>query len=905
MTGTPEEISFSVLGPLEVRIGDRAVPVPEGRARTLLGGLLLRAGEAVPTRTLVHWLWDGEPPNPSRAKATLQMVVTRLRRALGPANVVRTMPDGYVADIPEGSLDLYRYRALVEQGRYAEALGLWRGDPLGDIRSDTLHQDEVVPLVVHKLAVLERRIESDLRTGADHALVVELQALTRTHPLHEPFWALLVRVLHRTGRRADALAAYQEAANVLARELGAKPGPGLRSAQELVLREDAADTTVPVPRQLPAGPVHFVGRARELDRLTRLVDSRTESSGTVVISAINGVGGIGKTALALHWAHQHADRFPDGQLYANLRGFDPSASPVAVGAVRRAFLNALGVPAERGQQDPDAEAALYQDVFRRKQVLVVLDNARDVEHVRPLLPMASPSLILVTSRNRLGGLTSAAPIVLDPLQHEEAWSLLTRRLGEHRVDGERSAAAGLVDRCAGLPLALAVVAARAATDTVLKLDDLLGELSSESGRLGALDAGDAVGSVRAMFWSSYRNLPAAAARLFRLLSLHPGPDFGVAAAASLMAVPVEEAEGVLEALFDAHLLSRPRLDRFAFHDLVRDFAAERLAEVVETEREEAEARLLGHYVTSAVNAALAYNPHRTPIAVDQPPPGSVTLEFTHTTAGEWLIVEEAAILGLVGRSDAHTWRLAWALADFHERSGRWREMVDVHLVGIEAAQAVGDVEGQARMRQSLGGHQLRSREYEEAARQLKLALSLEVSAGNQRGEAFTCWGLAAVADEAGHRAESLEWARRSLALYTDIGDEAARVSVLSLIGANAIEVGDVESGLAAIREVIEIHESLDDYFGTGATYENIGLALLKTGNRASAAENLRRAVDVWLRRGDRYQTGRSLMMLGDVLAEGGDVVGARDRWTESAQIFDEVGHHDGELVRERLRRYSG
>jgi DNA-binding SARP family transcriptional activator len=375
--------SFRVLGPLEVWHGDVLVPIPAGRARLLLAILLLRANQPVTADELVDRLWDGEAPNPDRARATLQMVVRRLRQALGEANVVRTVTRGYVADVAPGALDLHEFRDLVGRGRFAEALALWRGTPLSDVRSDVLHTEDVPPLVEERLAVLQRRIAADLAAGRSAELVPELRSLTREHPLREKFWGQLMLALARSGQQAGALAAFQEVRALLADELGVDPGEYLREVHQEVLGAASESRGRPIaPRQLPADVRSFTGRHEEIVVLDRLAGDVRAAA----VVAITGMGGLGKTALAVHWAHRVAADFPDGQLLVNLRGYDHDLRPLTPGQALTHLLGGLGIAPERIPIALDEQIALYRSGIADRRILVVLDNAADVAQVRPLLP---------------------------------------------------------------------------------------------------------------------------------------------------------------------------------------------------------------------------------------------------------------------------------------------------------------------------------------------------------------------------------------------------------------------------------------------------------------------------------------------------------------------------------------
>ncbi|WP_052684330.1 AfsR/SARP family transcriptional regulator [Lentzea aerocolonigenes] len=463
-------VEYRVLGPLEVLLDGEPVAVTGGRGRVLLAMLLLRANEFVPVDELVDRLWEGRPPAVDRVHKTLQMVVVRLRQSLGEANCIRTTSRGYTAEVTPEQLDLTRFRALTARGEHRAALELWRGPALGNVESAWLHRDDVPRLVEEQVVALEQRIDQDLSLATD-VLVPELWSLVKRYPLRETFWAQLMLALHRSDQRAEALAAYREISERLTDELGVDPGHRLRQAHLEVLSERPD-----VPRQLPPDIPHLVGRDAELARLS-----------TGQITAFNGIGGVGKTALAVHWAHRIADRFPDGQLFVDLGGFGTSAEPVAPRIAARDFLVALGVdPAELPTGD-DALFARYRSVLAERRVLLLLDNAHDVAQVRPLLPGGPANLVLITSRNRLSGLVAregAHPVQLDVLTAEQALALLGDQLGQERLAAEPEAVTRLVAQCGGLPLALTIVAARATEH------DSLGVLADQLDGSGIRAAGE-------------------------------------------------------------------------------------------------------------------------------------------------------------------------------------------------------------------------------------------------------------------------------------------------------------------------------------------------------------------------------------------------------------------------------
>jgi DNA-binding SARP family transcriptional activator len=587
---------WGVLGPLVVRseAGDD-IRVPAGRQRTLLALLLMRANQPVPLDEIVDVLWDGAPPGD--AGRAVRVYVARLRQVLGPGAAARllTRDRGYQCEADGDELDLLRFEELCRRagaasrdrswvraaGLLTEALGLWRGAPLADVSSEPLRARECPRLAQLRLQAVEDDIDARMHLRQHGQLIPRLRDLTEAEPLREHLHAQLVRALARGGRRAEALEAYRRVHRALADQLGIEPGPELRELHQRVLAGDEEPpAAVPVggsiaPRQVPAGVRHFVGRAAELDRLTGLVTDPA-AAGSVVIAQIVGTAGVGKTTLALNWAHLHAGRFPDGQLHADLRGFGPSGTPAAPVAVMRRFLAALDVPARQLPADPDELAALYRSRLAHRRVLVLLDNARDAELVRPLLPGAPGSLVLVTSRDQLRGLVArdgAIPLTLEPLTAAESRDLLVRRLGRDRLAGSERLADELVALCAGLPLALNIVAAHAALRPAHPLASLVDELRGD--RLGALGTADGAADLRAAFSWSYRTLGHEAARVFRLLGPHPGADIGLAAATRLTGFGPERTRRALDELTAASLAREHAPGRYTLHELLRAYAAER------------------------------------------------------------------------------------------------------------------------------------------------------------------------------------------------------------------------------------------------------------------------------------------------------------------------------------------
>jgi len=527
-------MQFRILGSLEAEAAT-GEPLALGgpNEQKILAVLLLVANQMVPVSRLVDALWDDDPP--ATAVKQAQNAVGRLRRMLtasGESEMIVTERFGYRIRLDADALDALAFEAKVKQaraaasaGRAAEAaallqraLGLWRGPALAGL-SGRLVEAAADAWNERRCAIEEACYDHRLSLGEDREIIAGLRLMVATYPLRERPVAQLMLALYRCGRQAEALDIYHSARALLADQLGLDPAPELQRLHQQVLAADPelesvanvrdqagapnlAPAWLAVPRQLPAVPRHFAGRAEELTALTGLLNEHAQPGGTVLISAIGGMAGIGKTALAVHWAHQVTEHFPDGQLYINLRGFDPSGTPMRPADAVRGCLGALSVPADRIPAGLDEQAALYRSLLAGKETLVVLDNARDSAQVRPLLPGSAGCLVLVTSRSQLVGLVAAGarPVSLGLLAPGEARQLLADRLGRERLAAESGPTGELIDLCARLPLALSIAAARAATRPGLSIAALVSELREardRSSALDALDAGDA--SVRAAF----------------------------------------------------------------------------------------------------------------------------------------------------------------------------------------------------------------------------------------------------------------------------------------------------------------------------------------------------------------------------------------------------------------------
>jgi DNA-binding SARP family transcriptional activator len=565
-----------LLGPVDVLADDGPREVRGLRRKAVLAALALHGGEVVSAGRLAEVVW-GEDAPPTVVN-TLQTHVSYLRTVLGSKNAIRACRPGYLLDLGGDSSDVQVAERLLREGTSSAdpaqavrhlrtALALWHGQSLADVTGVAWLEEQAVRLDLLCLQVRRALAEARLAAGEHADLVPELEEMVAESPLDERVYGQLMLALYRCGRQADALAVFGRLRAVLAEQLGIDPSPVIRHLQTAILRQDEALTVparpltalaaplAPVPAQLPPAVPGFAGRAAELASLdavlARAERERGAGSAAVVISAVSGTAGVGKTALAVQWAHRVAARFPDGQLYVNLRGFGPGGQPVEPAEAVRGFLAGMGVAQDQVPDGAPAQTALYRSLLAGKRVLVVLDNARDAGQVRPLLPGSPGCLAIVTSRSDLAGLVAAEgayPVSLDLLPPAEAGELLAHRLGEARVASEPAAVSEIIERCARLPLALAIAAARAASRPGFPLAAIAAGLRRATATLDPFGGTDPATDVRAVFSWSCRLLSADAARLFALLGLHPGPDISVPAAASLAAVPPGRAEALLAEL---------------------------------------------------------------------------------------------------------------------------------------------------------------------------------------------------------------------------------------------------------------------------------------------------------------------------------------------------------------------
>ncbi|MFI2345521.1 BTAD domain-containing putative transcriptional regulator [Streptomyces sp. NPDC019443] len=933
----PEQLRFAVLGPVRGWCGPDEVDLGPPKQRAVLAVLLLGEGAQVPVDALVDAVWG--TGSPGSAVSSLRTYVHRLRRLLGPLAIL-SVRDGYQMHTSPESLDLAAFRDLVARGdrarrdndaktaaRYLnDALAHWQGTALAGIRGEYA-QAQRERLGRLRLSALEASLAVRLELGEHTDTATELAALVAQHPLDERFREMLMLALYRSGRQAEALATYSEARVVLAGELGVDPGPELRRMFERILQADAgliAPPTPPrpaapvpdhpTPAQLPADLPAFVGRAAQLAQMDLLLDGNGEVPTTIVVSALTGMAGVGKSTFAVHWAHHVSSRFPDGQLYIDLRGFDPAGLPVSPDRALRTVLESLGADPLSLPQDADALVACYRTRLAGRRLLLLLDNARDAQQVRPLLPASPGCLVIVTSRNRLSGLIAtdgARPIHLDVLSLAEARDFLVRRLGADRVAAEPTAVDEIIEHCARLPLALSIAAARALTRSGFPLASLVHELADGQNRLDAFHDTDTATDVRAVFSWSYHALTPAAARLFRLIALHPGPDTSLAAAASLAGLSAPHTHQLLTELTHAHLVDEPVPGRYAAHDLLRTYAGE-LARAYDAPEAHhaARVRVVDHYLHSAHRAGRAYSPHRPAIVLPAPSRGVRAEEFAPEPgrfgrAAAWFDAERAVLVAAIRTAaahglDTHTWQLAWAVGHDLGRKGLWHDLEATHHIAMEAAERIGDPCARAHVHQGLARAATDLGRVEEARNRMERAVELFTAAGDVTAYADSHRLLSWVADRQGDLEAALSHAQQALALQRAAGHSTRTAAALNAVGWCHTRLGQHQQALDHCREALAMEELSNRPYLKAFVWDSIGLAQHQLGRYTEAVADYEQALVLYREAGVAHGEASTLSRLGDTHHAAGGVESARAAWAEALAILERLGHSGADAVRAKL-----
>ena len=955
-------MKFRLLGPLEVRVGDDWKGIGAPKWRSVLAALLINAGQIVSADALISEVWGDEPP--VKAANLISIYVLRLRRLLSDADssLLVTRAPGYQLRVAATDTDALLFEAMVRDGRrvfgsgdpqgaarqLTEALALWYGRPLADVRATPLVEAEAERLAELRLGAIELRITAELACGGHDQAVPEIRRLLADHPLREGLWLQLMRALDGSGRHAEALEVYGQARNAISGQLGVDPGAELRQLYADLLAKDqtglrgtisagtvearprkpaagksraaatpdpaagpaAAGTrpsrgprsSMPTPAQLPADVTDFTGRDEQVKRLCDLLAGAgagaDSDTGAVRIAVVAGAGGLGKTSLAVHAAHRVRRKFPDGQLYVDLLGATPT--PLSPGDVLARFLRDLGVDGRQIPVDEDERAGRYRTALASRRMLVVLDNARDAAQVRPLLPGAASSAVLVTTRSRMPDLASTRLVDLNVLDDDEALTLFIKAVGDDRAAAEPEATAELLDACAGLPLAIRICAARLATRSGWSIQAMASRLRDEHHRLDELRAGDL--AVRASFQVSFASLLTTAgpddiapADAFRLLGLWQGPSISAAAAAALFGRPEYLAANALETLVDVHLLESTGPDRYKFHDLLRVYSSERaVADLSGPEREAAVGRLLGWYLRTADAAAQVILPHRYQVPLEAGLAGQPALSFTATDdALAWYDSERVNVVAATRQAAAAglhdiAWRLPAPLISMFNRRGNWADCIATHRVALDSARQAGNRQGEAWVLNNLG-QALGFTHMSEGIDLLERSLAIRREIGDRLGEAQAANNLSDAYVVLGRTDEGLDLLRRALDLNREVGYRYGEGLVLNNLGEAFLDLDRPDEAIDHLLQARSVFAEIEFQHGVGYSLHNLGRAQLSLGRDAAALDCLQQALVIHTKAGDRHRQAFTLRYLGLAQNHNGLAAEASESWRQAAAIFDDLG----------------
>jgi DNA-binding SARP family transcriptional activator len=910
---------FGVLGPVTVQHdsqdhnrehGRRAAVRPAGIPGVVLAVLLLRANQAVSRERLAQAVWGEDAP--VAVAAGLRNHVLRLRRQLGPeaGARVRTTAGGYLVEVHPGELDEQVFLDECRRGRQAlragaadeavrilsRALDLWHGEPFANLPDDPDAEAQVRRLHEVRLLALEGRVEAGLQLGRHSELIAELQSLTTAHPLREVLHGQLMLALYRSGRQAEALEAFGALRRTLVGELGLEPAPEVRGLHRRILTADpgltppapapqAGPDRPPVPdgigprSQLPSDTRAFTGREQELEGVLALARevATGRGSGALEMCAIDGMGGIGKTALAVHAAHLLRTHFPDGQLFVDLRGHTSGIDPLTAADALDWLLRSLGTPPQLIPEDPDERAALYRDRLADTRTLIVLDNAASTAQVRPLLPASSGCLVLVTSRRRLTGLDDAHNLALDVLSQADAVELLHAVAGPDRIPPGHPAAEELIQLCGRMPLAIRITAARLRHHPTQRLEDAVDRLRDEHARLDYLQDEDR--DLTAIFESSYRTLPSAEQRLFGLLGLIPGPDLDAYAAAALTDTTHRIAERLIESLLDHNLLTMHTPGRYRLHDLLRLYARD--LDTSPHDQQTARTRLFDYYQQAAEAADRRLSRYTRPGGrpTVTAPAGTIPPMPDYTAALAWTRSErDNLIAAMTYAADRGQYARVIAL---HAAMGgllrmEWSRALVVSLqrTAIAAARRNGDRLAEANAVHGLGRLDLITGKRSLASASLNQALDLYRELGNRFGEANTLHDLARSNHMAGSFAISTALQKQALALYRELGDVLGEANTLHDLGRTHLLTGDISTATAALERSLKLFRDVGHVEGQAIALWTLGRLRCATGDYPGAADLLEQALTISVTTGNSLCRANTIGDLGRVRYAIGDYAAA-------------------------------
>ncbi|MFG3092937.1 BTAD domain-containing putative transcriptional regulator [Streptomyces antibioticus] len=923
---------FTLLGPVRAWQGSTEIGLGTRQQRMVLCALLVRPGTPVTADELIDAVWSENPP--ASAVSALRLYVHRLRKALhGSEEIIRSIGGGYVASVPPEAVDLCQFQERVTQARrlrgagetgaaragLRSALALWQGTPLSGLPGRWADAQRT-RLARLRWDTIELLLRAEVESGGGRDAVAELSHAVAEHPLDERFRELLMKALWDSGSHAAALTVYQDTKKLLAERLGARPSHVLTTLYQNILSaapaergpqgshevRRAEDLPLPDPWEQTSA---FVGRTRETAQIEAVAGpGRRPGVGVCVIS---GSPGTGKTTLAATAARGLAAHYPDGRLEVNLRGFQPNQRPVTAEQALRTLLTALGVAAHRVPPRLDAQAALYRSLLAGKRMLIVLDNARDAQQVRPLLPGSSGCFTLITSRNRLSGLvaeTGAHYLALGVFTPGESREALVRTLGSDRVGADPEATRTVIERSARLPLAIGLIAARAATRGEKSLAAVAAELRVESTVLSAIRGTEGGHDLRSVFSWSYEALSHDAARLFGLLSLVPASGCSLTAAASLCGLPVTRTRQLLAELAACHLVDRPAVDRVGMHDLLHLYAGERLKDSSSQEqRAAASARLLSHCLHTAYAAARSLFANLPTLHLTSVAEGSVPSPVDGCeTAGAWFDAENETLCHVVREAgvtpgcETATWQLALTLMEYLQRAGRWKEQLFIQEAALAAAVRVNDRLGMAHVHRNLGRALIQTGDPEKAGRHLKLALTGFEQLGDPGGRARTHGNLALLCMRTGRPHDALPHVERAVVLFRAVGDRTGQASALNNLGWVHAQTGQLPQAIEDCHAALALLRETADRVATAATWDSLGYIHHRTGDHGQALHCYEKALALDRELGDEVNAADTLCRLAETRLATGDVTGAREAWSSALTVLRRADPQAADRVQERL-----
>jgi DNA-binding SARP family transcriptional activator/Tfp pilus assembly protein PilF len=890
-----DEIRYALLGPVAAWRDGQELDLGWAKQQTVLVALLLELNRPVPVNAVIDAVWGERPPRDARN--AVQTYVSRLRRILQPglaadddAAVLRSTDTGYLVRGDPAELDVVvfeRYLAAAQdhhgQGDLPAAaadvdaaLALWRGEPLSGL-DGPLVEVERRRLGERHLAARELRAAVRLELGRHSDAIADLTHLVGEFPLHERLRALLMLALYRSGRQADALEVFHDARRQLADELGVDPGAELRRLHEQIVRADAgllprSTGRRPVRRNdLPRDIADFTGRREEMRQLLAGITDGGQETTAVVVEAVDGMAGVGKTTIAVHCAHQLADRYPDGQLFIDLHGHTADHTRTDPLTALGTLLRALGVGSEHIPADLDGRAALWRAELADRRVLLVLDDAADTAQIRHLLPGTARCLALITSRRQLLDLEAARVLSLDVLPHKDAVAMFTGIVGERRAAADGEAVDEVVRLCGYLPLALRIAAARLRTRPAWTVRYLADRLAQGQRRLAELMVGDR--NVAAAFTLSYQSLTPDQQRMFRVLGLHPGPDFDAHVAAALADISPDRADELLESLVDVHLLDQPNPRRYRFHELVGHHARSTVNdEESEPRQRQSVLRLVDYYLHTAYTGDRLVYPHRPPITLSP----SVTSRDPHPLGAEsatlaWFDTEFPGLLGAHRLAvehgwHTHVWQLAWALTGFCTRRGYFRHYLAIWTAGLAAAELLGDPAAQAHAHRFLAHACVRLRELDEALIHAQQALALTEQIGDVPNQGHIHYTLADLAARQGDDEQALTHAVTALNLFQSLDNPVWQADALNTAGWYHARLGHYPQARSCCEQALDLHREHRDRDGEASTIDSLGYIALQAGEHARALDYYRDALALRRELSHSYDQADNLAALGEVHA---------------------------------------